>query len=1239
MTRASVAILLTAVVVVGLGTPLVGTTTAAQDTVTIHDAPGETQISTATDGQTVYIRAEDGGTTTGGTQSTTVSSPSGSITVTLYDDGTNADSSQTSGDGVYWGSFTVSETTTDDTADTLQVQDRATASVTVDLDGQGDGDTASVTADYELVPQSATTHDNTTDGTVDNVTVTFDEAVGSASVGASDFESSDGSVVGVADVADEDDTLVLELDGATTGDTAITPDVTVLQDSLADTDGNVGPAPGDVTVTAADGAAPAIVAAETADTDADGTVDQVNATLSESLDDGASTLDSTTFDSVSGATLGAAGTGSTADDDAIVVGVSGTPTGDTSVTLSDLVLASGTLSDGTNANGGQTVATVADGAAPTFSVVVTDDVDANGFVDVLKVTYTESVASGTVEASDFSIGSANGLSGTVSGVGGDDGDATVSIELSEGSTADTGATPTLSYAASGGTDVQDAAGNQMVDTTSSAAVDAAAPQVTAVTSIDASSDGSVDRIDLTYSEDVSASSPEVGDYTLGGTDAGNVTLDSAGVTGDTVELSVTAPENDTALDLTLSYDQSAGTHDSIVDSVSQPAPSFADRTVADGAGPLMESVRTQDTDSDGTVDWLVVSFTETVDSGTIQAGDFSSTTGTVDSVMVPLSVDSVNLVVDGFPTDTSVTPDVTLAGDSITDDAGTPNSNPPQTLTAADSAPPTITGATTADADDDGNIDRIDVTLSESLDDDASTLDSSAFSLSEGSVDDVSTGTSADDDAVRLTVSGLSGSDATPDVTLAADSLFDPVGNAVGGAETFTGTTSGAAPVVQSATTLDRDGDGDVDAATVTFSGSVDDSTFTPGDWRIGGVAAESIDTGTTADDDTLQFRITTDANEVPGTGAAEVTYDPGTATDLNGNAIPAVDESDVSEADGATPVIEDVSAEATNDRGRIRVTVTATEALDTVSVGLSGPESETLTSFTVSGDGPYEHTLVTSVDTNGDYTATLKAAVDGGGNDGAADQTADARVSIPDSGGSSGPSAPGSPSSRVGSAQVAVFSNDRGATFGLSGGTVDRVQISTSATETGFARATELSSLPSGTTAPTGRTRSIVSLQTPGTWSTTPATIRITLDASAIESDPSRLRILRYGEESGSWSTLETSVEDRAGETITVTAETPGTSLFAVVEIDGSETTDGGDDTTGGDATSTQTPTTDGEGDATGDGATSTPAVDDGDDSDSAEPRTATSTTAGDGAGFGPGAALAGLLTLVALLVRCDRS
>lgn len=1229
MNRRTLAPVVAVVLLVGLASPLVAPATATGDTVTIHDsAGGTTTISTATDGETVYVKATDGSTRNTTKTVTVTNASGGSIQITLADDGTGDDTAQN--DTVFWGSFTVSATTTDDAADTLMVQKGNAASVSVDLDGQSDGDSASVTADYGPVPQSATTHDNDTDGTVDNVTVTFDEAVTSGSPATSDFSVAGGSVTGIAD-DDGDAQLVLRVGSLSSG-TAITPDVTVAQDAVTDGNGYAGPASGSVTVTANDGAAPAVTAAETADTNHDGTVDQLQVSLSEPLDDGASSLGSGTFSSLTGATVGSASTGASSGDAAIVVGVSGAPSGDTSVTFSDLVVSSGALSDGTNANGGQTVSTVADGAAPTFASVTTHDAVANGQLDNLTVTFSEPVASGTVEAADFAIGTGNGYYGVVSGVAGDDGDDTVKVHLLEMSTPDTGATPTLAYVQSGGgsSAIQDAAGNLMADTTSDPATDGAAPYATSVTALDSppggTADGSVDSLKIEYSEDVSGSSPEGGDYSLGGTDAGSVSVDGASpsLASRTVAVAVTAPANDTALDLTMSYDATAGTADSVHDAAGNAAASFTGRTVADGAGPRMQSVVTNESTVDGTVDRLNVTFTEPVDDGSLDAAEFSGVS--VSAVNNPGGTDDNRTALDvtGLTAgDTSVTPSLSLAADSVTDlSSGSGTANTAQTLTATDGAGPAITAAKTVDSDGDGAADRVDVTLSEAVDDGASTLDATAFSLSAGTVDGVTTGT-ADDATVRVSVSGISGS-ATPDVTLKANKLRDAKGNAISVDQTFTGTTSGVAPVVTAATTLDRDDDGNVDAANVTFSAPISDGSLSAGDWTVGGQTVDTIASGT-ANDDEIQLRLA-DGNEASGTDAKQVTYTPGSTTGVSGNPVPAVTAGDVAETDGAAPHVSSFTASQSGER--VRGTVTSSEPIDSLTVDLSGPETDTLTSFTSSGSGPYTQVVTYAPDVDGTYTLTLRKATDAAGNDGASGQTADADVTF--AGGSSGAGAPspyGASSLRVGSAQTPVFSDTSGTTLDLSGGPVTRVRIDTTGSGQGFVRATSLSGLPSGTAAPDRPVAGVVDLQVPGTWQEADSTVRISLRASSVSVDPGRLRVAHHG--ATGWTTLETSVVAQTDSTVVLEAETPGFSLFAVTVAEPTETD-------AGTPTPTQTATSTGSNPPT---ATTTPettevpppattAAD-----DEATPTRADTETASDGAGFGALAALVGLLLGLAAL------
>jgi len=131
------------------------------------------------------------------------------------------------------------------------------------------------------------------------------------------------------------------------------------------------------------------------------------------------------------------------------------------------------------------------------------------------------------------------------------------------------------------------------------------------------------------------------------------------------------------------------------------------------------------------------------------------------------------------------------------------------------------------------------------------------------------------------------------------------------------------APTVLSITTLDRDADGKVDAATVVFSEAVDDSTFTatPGDWTIGGATVEAIDSLTTADDDTFQLQITLDGgNEIAGTEAKDVVYAPGTGADLAGNALAAIASGDVTEIDGASPHLLSIAYTDVDDSTTVNV-------------------------------------------------------------------------------------------------------------------------------------------------------------------------------------------------------------------------------------------------------------------------------------------------------------------------------
>ena len=165
------------------------------------------------------------------------------------------------------------------------------------------------------------------------------------------------------------------------------------------------------------------------------------------------------------------------------------------------------------------------------------------------------------------------------------------------------------------------------------------------------------------------------------------------------------------------------------------------------------------------------------------------------------------------------------------------------------------------------------------------------------------------------------------------------------------------APIIESITTKDTNGDGKVETATIVFSEPVDDSTFSPADFTIGGVAASSFGVGGTPDDNTFDVLLT---NGVDGTQAKDVTYThtQGNGADLVGNLLANVGSGNIAEIDQAKPVFLSAKTTSVNT-----IDLTFSENLDdgTVSNDDFGVDADTSTNN------------VTSVATNGNIiTLTL---------------------------------------------------------------------------------------------------------------------------------------------------------------------------------------------------------------------------------------------------------------------------
>ncbi|UCE74140.1 MAG: right-handed parallel beta-helix repeat-containing protein [Methanomassiliicoccales archaeon] len=132
-------------------------------------------------------------------------------------------------------------------------------------------------------------------------------------------------------------------------------------------------------------------------------------------------------------------------------------------------------------------------------------------------------------------------------------------------------------------------------------------------------------------------------------------------------------------------------------------------------------------------------------------------------------------------------------------------------------------------------------------------------------------------------------------------------------------------PQIDTVVTLDTDGDGNVENATIYFTEPVLDATIVPGNFALGGLAGTGWDTAGTSNDTVINA---TFGGGIPGTDTKELTYTdgPGSVTDIVGNNMSAVGTDDVDETDGAVPLItsavtDDIDANGMIDAYVIRFT------------------------------------------------------------------------------------------------------------------------------------------------------------------------------------------------------------------------------------------------------------------------------------------------------------------------------
>ena len=825
-------------------------------------------------------------------------------------------------------------------------------------------------------------YDTDGNGNIDEIVLELSEAVSDASVVYGDFALGSGSITGFSqasgssanskDVANDDQYITLEV--SVTGSAAVSVSYTDNNsgNDLEDLAGN--DVASNASITTDDQALPAILSTSWQDTDSDGGIDRAVLTFSESIDitdgnagdgfgailvndGGAVTIDNADYaaSNVSSLTLNFLGDEITGT---AISGLSITYDNSGSNAIKDK--SSGTLEIGDN------IVSLAyvDAAKPAILSAVTGDNNADGTVDRLTLTFSESVVitdGGT--DNDITLTGSSGSPVITAGTYG--GTSTTLTYVIGSSTADnTSLTITPIYAVSGAGSMKDASNNEMANGETVTGTDGAGPAIiTAVTS-DADANGKIDQIDLTFSENV--------DDSQGADLASNsVTLGSSyvvssintGATGDDAQLRVVVTEAgsgvyDTELTPTVTLVQSK-----IGDgSNNQATTNQGAFTPSDGAAPVIVSTSFTDTNGNGSVDRATLTFSEVIDVTDGNAGDGLDVTLVNDGSVVTLdnanyleadnsgnSTLALNFTGDEILGSNISSSTVTYASGSnaIKDESSATNEVVSQaSLSYVDGGVPVITDASWQDADANGKIDRVVLTFSEAVnivdgngsdgfgailidDGGAVTLDNSDYAAS--SVTSLTLNFSGDEIA-STAISGLS-------VTYedAGSNSISDASNEMADGDVAESYTDAALPAILSTSWQDTDSDGGIDRAVLTFSESID---ITDGNDGFGAIlvndgGAVTIDNADYAASNVSSLTLNFLGDEITGTAISglSITYDNSGSNDIKDRSSGTLEIGDnivsLAYVDAAKPAILSAVTGDNNADGTVdRLTLTFSESV-----------------------------------------------------------------------------------------------------------------------------------------------------------------------------------------------------------------------------------------------------------------------------------------------------------------------
>jgi len=579
--------------------------------------------------------------------------------------------------------------------------------------------------------QSLQMFDSNADGFIDSVVASFDETlaacVSPCTTGWTLQNTPSGGTLQSVSISGTHATLTIGGFTAAADTAASTVKVALSTSSgIADVAGNHS----SFTATPpADKAAPVMTAVDMLDQNGNGKVDAVRVTYTEALRSPApspTTALWTLSNVPSGGSLNTAGSVSISGSTATVPITEGAGAANTAVGSFTVAGGSGGVQDTAHNNSASfSAAGPNDKAAPVKLSIDMLDQDGNGKVDAVRVTYSESLKSPAPApttalwtlASVPSGGSLN-TSGSASISG-----STATVPITEGAGAANTAVGSFTVAGGSG-GVQDPAGNNSASFTAVAPSDKAAPAKLSVDMLDQDGNGKVDAVRVTYSETLSsAPAPTTALWTLAGVPSSGSLNTSSTVTLSGAQATVPISEGGSAADTAVGSFTVAGGTGGVVDAAGNNSVAFAAVAPNDKAAPVLVALQMLDTNTNGKVDQVTATFSETLAAYTAGTTPWTPANvpsgGTLSSVSVSGSVATLAITEGAGAANTAVgTFTVALASNAAGIRDAASNLSSFAATAPADKAAPVVTTITSSGGATAGQMeagDTLVLTFSEAL--------------------------------------------------------------------------------------------------------------------------------------------------------------------------------------------------------------------------------------------------------------------------------------------------------------------------------------------------------------------------------------------------------------------------------------------------------------------------------------------------------------------------------------------